>query len=532
MAEDRVEKFIADSSQFIRNKMSEFCSNWREMYGLDSALIEKYCGTMQFNLEYLFQNIQEQIDAKKTKLIQEVESQLSEFDQLQKDLSLRIEQKYDSEQPLTEVIKSLNTQLEQYRQMKAERIQKLVTLQEKERELCEFLGESPCKILVSCPSDAHLAEIQTNIHSLLNVKIERSCTYQNLKLNIETLMNTLEVGPANNFERDALLNEDGSFRLTTLNLRKLEDVLSKYEQTLRNKEEHIALLKSKLEVLYNRISEDYDHRSNFLARCTGIGQSTTSMILREIERCEEIKRANIKPCIEKIRRDIARLWDKLTFTEEERSQFNAYYTDSFNEDVLDLHEIECTRLEILHEACKDILDLAEQRRALWGRMNHLRDQATNPSRLKNRGGQLLREEKERKSLEKSLPRLESKLLKALVSYNEKHGKPFLWYGQDLLQKITDEIVIEKTLLNLNSRSNSSKASTLLSSPRATPSRGNSRHGSVSNLLAPLNLDDASVASYSEFQYLSNDNSTPSSATDATRHLPTNALQKVQHASNS
>uniref|UniRef100_A0A0A9XWR7 Protein regulator of cytokinesis 1 n=1 Tax=Lygus hesperus TaxID=30085 RepID=A0A0A9XWR7_LYGHE len=388
---------------------------------------------------------------------------------------------------------------EQFRQMRAERIQKLVTLQEKERELCEFLGESPYQIHVACPSDAQLGDIQMNLHNLQRVKVERCSTYQNLKLQIESLMNTLEVTPSTNFERDALMNENGSFHLTTVNLRKLEDVLRKYEQMMRDKEEQIALLKSKLDTLYSRISEDENHRKNFMARCTGIGQSTTGMILREIERCEEIKRANIKPCIEKIRCDIANLWEMLTFSEDERSKFNAYYTDSFNEDVLELHEMECTRLEMLYEECKEILDLADQRRVLWERMNHLKEQATNPSRLKNRGGRLLKEEKERKSLEKSLPRLESQLKKELVTYYEKHGNPFLWYGKDLLQTIEVESVIEKTLLNLNARSNASKASTPRSTPRATPSRGNSRHGSVSNLLAPLNLDDASVASYSQFQ---------------------------------
>ncbi|KAF6204677.1 hypothetical protein GE061_018838 [Apolygus lucorum] len=497
MAEDRVEKLVYESSQFIREKMTLFCSHWKAMYGLDAALIDKYCTTVQYNIENLFKDIQDHVEMKKNKLIQEVENKLQEHDQLQKELNLRIDEEFSSDQPLSDVIKSLDIQLEQYRKTRGERMQMLASLQEKEWELCQCLDEAPYLIQVTVPSDAQLAGIQQNLRRLQNIRIDRRSRYLDLKLKILNFMNVLEIGPTSDFERNALMDEEESFHLTTSNLHRLEELLLTHEQSIRYKEEQIELLIKKLETIWNCISEDESLKKNFLNQCNGVGQSTMTMILNEIERCEEIKRANIKPCIETIRRDIANLWERLTYTELEKKQFSAYHTDEYNEDVLELHEMEYTRLEQVYETCKGILDLAEQRSVLWDRMKQLHEHASSPSRFKNRGGHLLREEKERRAVEKNLPKIESQLKKCLVSYYEQHGKPFLWHGQDLLQKIAIESGVEnKTFRN----SRSSKVST----PRGTPSKENSRRGSSSvfriNLSANTNdLDDASLDSYSQFQ---------------------------------
>lgn len=84
---------------------------------------------------------------------------------------------------------------------------------------------------------------------------------------------------------------------------------------------------------------------------------------------------------------------------------------------------------------RHIFDLAEKRESLWRRMQQLDEVASDKNRFKNRGGQLLKEERERKILETNVPKTDAQLKSYLNQYQEKNGKCFLWHGQDLLQKI-------------------------------------------------------------------------------------------------
>jgi len=60
----------------------------------------------------------------------------------------------------------------------------------------------------------------------------------------------------------------------------------------------------------------------------------------EIERCETLKKENIKQFIEKLRDELKDLWDKCHFGEEQRNQCRIYYNTEFNEDVMNLLSIE------------------------------------------------------------------------------------------------------------------------------------------------------------------------------------------------
>ena len=50
--------------------------------------------------------------------------------------------------------------------------------------------------------------------------------------------------------------------------------------------------------------------------------------------------------------------------------------------------------------CRKIFDLLEEREALWVKMKELDQRANDPDRFHNRGGQLLVEEKDRKTTNK------------------------------------------------------------------------------------------------------------------------------------
>lgn len=60
----------------------------------------------------------------------------------------------------------------------------------------------------------------------------------------------------------------------------------------------------------------------------------------EVERCETLKKENIKQFIEKLRAELTDLWDRCHFGERQRKQCHVYYNNECNEDIMDLLDIE------------------------------------------------------------------------------------------------------------------------------------------------------------------------------------------------
>lgn len=67
------------------------------------------------------------------------------------------------------------------------------------------------------------------------------------------------------------------------------------------------------------------------------------------------------------------------------------------------------RLRKFYDDNKTIFELLEQRENFIMKIKELLQHANNPDRYHNRGGQLLMEEKERKMIQKKLPKIEAEL---------------------------------------------------------------------------------------------------------------------------
>jgi len=96
-----------------------------------------------------------------------------------------------------------------------------------------------------------------------------------------------------------------------------------------------------------------------------------------------------------------------------------------SEELLECHEAEALPLRRRYEVHRELFDGIGRWRENWTLFRELGGKAADPSWLHNRGGNLLREQKQRADLQKSLPKLE-KSLKARIDLWE-GGHPFLAY---------------------------------------------------------------------------------------------------------
>ena len=60
---------------------------------------------------------------------------------------------------------------------------------------------------------------------------------------------------------------------------------------------------------------------------------------------EAEKKSKIKELVESCRIDIAKLWEKMYFSKEQRESFVRYYSENYDEELLDDHERIFKKLE-------------------------------------------------------------------------------------------------------------------------------------------------------------------------------------------
>ena len=168
---------------------------------------------------------------------------------------------------------------------------------------------------------------------------------------------------------------------------------------------------------------------------TDHNQTTYLKLLAEVQQCEQ--KENIKKLIEKVRDEIKSCWDMCLKSDADRLRFQSYTANVFNEDVLKLHEDESHDLKSFYKNNEAIFNIIRERQDLWNQMESLQNKESDPKRYNNRGGQLLKEEKERKMVGMKMPKIEAKLIEMVKKFESAHNRPFTMFGvpiQDVIER--------------------------------------------------------------------------------------------------
>ncbi|CAG9135866.1 unnamed protein product [Plutella xylostella] len=196
--------------------------------------------------------------------------------------------------------------------------------------------------------------------------------------------------------------------------------------------------------LWDCLEEDQIYRESFLQSHPGCHAAAEAAIRDELKRCDQIRRLKIQVFIANVRTKIKLMWDSCMYGAAEREQFVHYYQDVFSEDTLTLHELYLDKITKFYEDHKEIFELVAMRKNLWSKMCELEGRATEPGRYHNRGGQLLKEEKERKAIASNLPKIEAQLRELVSQFEARTGHTFTVDGRPLLQLIQEEWDTRKT----------------------------------------------------------------------------------------
>ncbi|KAK4194145.1 microtubule associated protein-domain-containing protein [Triangularia verruculosa] len=276
-------------------------------------------------------------------------------------------------------------------------------------------------------------------------------------------------------------------------LARLKSKRDKLLKEKENRERRLRDLRDTVEGLWERLEVDGADRKAFLNSNRGCGIRQINEFEEELARLNELKRQNLHIFVEDARLKLQELWDALYLCEEEMLEFTPAFSDVYSDALLEAHEREIVRLEVLKEQRAPTLALVDKYKSLVQERDELTASAQDSSRLMMRGqkgerrdpGKLLREEKMRKRIAKELPKVIIELRKGLEKWEDEFGRPFLVHGERYLDVIDLE---DPPKPNPGPRSktpaNATAAPTAVTPGNSRPNSTLSRAKSVGSLSKP------------------------------------------------
>lgn len=223
-------------------------------------------------------------------------------------------------------------------------------------------------------------------------------------------------------------------------LARLRSKRDKLLEEKKNRERRLKDLKCTVEALWEKLGIEERERKAFMNGNRGCGIRQINEFEDELARLNELKRQNLHLFVEDARFKLQELWDALYLSEDEMLEFTPAFSDVYSDALLEAHEHEISRLEVLKDQRAPTLALVDKHKSLVHDRDELAASSQDASRLMMRGqkgekrdpGKLLREEKMRKRISKELPKVAAELRQALEQWEDEYGRPFLVHGERYL----------------------------------------------------------------------------------------------------
>ncbi|XP_017045845.1 protein regulator of cytokinesis 1 [Drosophila ficusphila] len=329
----------------------------------------------------------------------------------------------------------LDKSVDHLREEVARRRAEITELLLQQEQLCEELGELPQPLLAdTLPLPEEMVAFRDRLEQLRHQRVQRRKEMDQLRLEIKEDMKRLELHVQTDTGKRFLNQENPCLRPESFErLRLMRQEYADQVQELRNQ---IDEMRGKVDLLWERLKLTDEFAKRRVRESTSYTQRTYDILREELQRCQAMRRQNLKAFIEQLRIEINEWWDLTLKSTEERRRFNSYFSDPESEDVLELLEMELDELKNFYNSNKKIFELYANRTELWSRMEALEAKANDPNRFNNRGGQLLKEEKERKAMTTRLPKIDQQITELVKSYMAHANTPFLVNGEDILESMS------------------------------------------------------------------------------------------------
>jgi len=170
---------------------------------------------------------------------------------------------------------------------------------------------------------------------------------------------------------------------------------------------------------------------------------------KEYERCVKIKMENMQKYIENVRDEINVYCQKMFIGSKELHALDMLRSTNFNEDLLQLHEQKLEDLKFKYEENESLYEKCGRWIDMWAEFVAFEEKTKDPLRLKQRGYNMLVEEKERKTFNIALPKLEEDIKALAIEYQRMNeGQLFKIFNDSY-----DDFIYKKRLDHDESKKN-------------------------------------------------------------------------------
>ncbi|CRK88377.1 CLUMA_CG002154, isoform A [Clunio marinus] len=463
-------------SEIAESKIDELSELWKKLFEPDIG--ETHMRKLLDHVDAFFTDIITETQNREDDIKQRIQNLNRERQDLKRLLKEDAGAVPDENVPLHTLQMNIDNSLFELREKLQARREEISFLLGEQEKLCNEL-EEPSRSLHHdpLPSETEMEEFRQYLDRLNDEKYNRFGKMMELRDNIKNIVARLEITLK---EYDCNLITNNDMKPTLHNIEKLEHLFEVLSSQYEKMKYQIGDMRSRLSQLWKYLEVSEDQRMVY-ENYTEVTQSNYDELLAEVQRCEQIKKENIRSFIEKIREEIELYWDKCLKSDTERLRFPSFTVNTYNEDVLELHEDELRDLKMFYEDNEAIFKIIQERQELWEQMEMLQNKEADPKRYNNRGGQLLKEEKERKMLAMKLPKIETKLIEMVEKFEEQHGRPFTVYGK----RVQD--IIEQDYETKRQEKLTKSGKKIQATPAKTPYRSN-----MTTVRTPLTIEQTII----------------------------------------
>ncbi|CAL8364447.1 unnamed protein product [Gadus morhua 'NCC'] len=431
------EVLAAESVTCLNKALHHLKDIWEEI-GISEDQRLQRTNVVKSHIKSLLDMMVAEEEALKKRLMISIETCRNEMAKLCLELQLpRFEEEAGS--TMLQLEKEIRTRVEALVLEKSQRVQQLKALMEQDHDLCDILCSMPYRVNEdSVPSLEQLEGFREHVTNQMAEKGRRHAEFVDIKRQIILCMDDLDQVPETSFEKDIVCEDDEAFCLSRDNITSLKLLLCQLEGHRAENEAQCEIHRERIQRLWDRLQVSQEEREAFSPHMVMSKKRNLDVLQAEAQRLEELKLLNMRNVTEAIRSEIAVFWTKCFLSMDQRQEFVPYYSEDFTEELLCLHDEEIQRLRQHYEDHKALFEGVHQWEESWRLFQDLEKKATDPTRFTNRGGNLLKEEKQRTELSKSLPKLEKKLTSEIEAWESEQGREFLVSGQKFMQYVEEQ----------------------------------------------------------------------------------------------
>lgn len=427
----------AESVSCLNKALCELKDIWEEI-GIPEDQRLQRTDAVHMHIKNLLDMMIVEEEGLKKRLLISIDACRNEVTTLCDELQLPVCQEEDG-LTMLQLEKDLRTQVKAMLKEKSVRQSELKSLIQEDQDLCDILCEDLFPIHPErIPSQQQLENYRRHIATRNQEKEHRHTEFVEMKRQITALMEDLEQLPDSTFEKDAVCEDEEAFCLSVENINSLKVLLQQLETHKAETDALCVSIRGRIEDLWAMLQIPDEERECLIQQTHTSTKSSLNTLQAELQRLDDLKKKNIARVILTIRSEIVKFWEKCYYSPEQRQAFTSYYSDDMDEDLLRDHEQELERLKQDYNEHSELYDAVSTWSNNWTLYQELEKKATDPSRFNNRGGNLLKEEKQRVDLQKSLPKLEKCLKAQIDQWEAEHGKEFRVNGQPFLQYVEDQ----------------------------------------------------------------------------------------------